>query len=364
MMQWYREHGTEPPAERIPGFMFKVLSNKPPPPSSSRRTAEPFPSFGDGSDVDDDEELVLILITHGAGCNALLGAISNQPVLMDIGLASLSMAVRRNVPRKPSVPTIHERRLSVADAGMSDTYEMKTLASVDHLRPGTDPAKLTNPQSQAGSPLVQASPSLEQRRRFTGSPATNSPLDSPFSIGEPHRTWSSALGSVRRTSSSGSNSRYTPTIRSNSGTPSSVGGGLWSGTRTPVVDAGSDGRPSLGAKTTLNSAESEQAKPVAPASDASTTATSKATTVDGTAEPSNGLTRLDSKEQRETGDTVTPLVSTLGRQGSTSSPGLWGAKPQAKPAQGLWGPPKLDDVYEHGRGPKRRWTVTEHEGSL
>ncbi|KAL6712167.1 hypothetical protein ACN47E_000044 [Coniothyrium glycines] len=364
MMQWYREHGTEPPPEQVAGFMFKVLSNKPSPPTTSRSTMEPFPNLADVVDVDEDEELVLILITHGAGCNALLGAISNQPVLMDIGLASLSMAVRRDVPRKSSVPTLHERRLSVADAGMSEMYEMKLLASSDHLKPGIDPTKLNTPQSQTGSPVVLPSPSVDQRRRFTGSSTTNSPLESPLSIGEPFRTWNSSLGSVRRTSSSSSNGRYTPAAHGSSGT-SSAGGGLWSAARTPVVENAPAIKPSPRADVQRDTA-CIQPKPIPPATTVTPTTTTKPSipNLDGCAETSNTLTKLDSKEQREAGDTVAPLARPLGRAGSSASPGLWGAKTQPKAAQGLWGPPKLDEVYVHGRGPKRRWTVTERDEAL
>lgn len=353
MMEWYRIHGAEPPKDPVPGFMFKVLSNKPPPPI--RKPSEAFPAFGGDADVDDDEELILIIITHGAGCNALLGAISNQPVLIDVGLAALSMAIRRDEPRKPSAPTIHERRLSVADPGMSDTYEMKILASVDHLRPGVDPSQLSSrSQSQTQSPAVAQSPSLDARRRFTGSPAANSPTESPFSMIDPRRSWNSSLGSVRRTASSGSSSRYTSLSTASAAVSP---GGLWSGTRTPVAEASSDRSVSPGANV-VTSLSNAQPKPKPAATLASLPA------VDGPAEPPNPLTKLDSKEERETGDTVAPLVTPRGRTASTAASGLWGAKTQPKAAQGLWGPPRLDDVYEHGRGPKRRWTVTEREDSM
>ncbi|KAJ4371574.1 hypothetical protein N0V83_004793 [Neocucurbitaria cava] len=377
MMQWYREHGSTPPKDQFPGFMFKVLSNKSPPPIL-HHTSDPYPILSDGVDSD-DEELVLVLITHGAGCNALLGAISNQPVLIDVGLASLSMAVRRDEPRKPSVPSIHERRLSVADPGMAETYEMKLLASTDHLRPGVDPSKPPQAQAQASSPAVVASPSIESRRRFTGSPAANSPIDSPFTIGEPYRSWNSSLGSVRRTMSSGSNSRYMKGLHNSSGT-ASPSTGLWSGSRTPNTDvgAGGDGHPSPKLSMLNFADQSPKSKP------ATTTTTNTTTTnipaLDGTTESVNELSRLDSKEQTETSDNITPLVKAQARTGSASSSsgggrtastsngssgGLWGtAKAQPKSGNGLWGPPKLDDVYEHGRGPKRRWTVTEREEAL
>ncbi|KAK9468161.1 histidine phosphatase superfamily [Lipomyces arxii] len=40
-------------------------------------------------------DTVIILVTHGAGHNALVGALSGNPVLLDFGLASLSVAVPR-----------------------------------------------------------------------------------------------------------------------------------------------------------------------------------------------------------------------------------------------------------------------------
>ncbi|KAK9341058.1 histidine phosphatase superfamily, partial [Lipomyces starkeyi] len=40
-------------------------------------------------------DTVVILVTHGAGSNALVGALSGKPILVDFGLASLSVAVPR-----------------------------------------------------------------------------------------------------------------------------------------------------------------------------------------------------------------------------------------------------------------------------
>ncbi|KAF2864292.1 hypothetical protein K470DRAFT_194469, partial [Piedraia hortae CBS 480.64] len=38
---------------------------------------------------------VVILVTHGAGCNALIGALTGQPVLVDVGMGSLTLAERK-----------------------------------------------------------------------------------------------------------------------------------------------------------------------------------------------------------------------------------------------------------------------------
>ncbi|KAG9187430.1 hypothetical protein G6011_05301 [Alternaria panax] len=353
MMEWYKTHGTAPPKNQFPGFMFKEPLRLTPPPKSPPKS-DPFPNFTDDQAEDDDEELVLVLITHGAGCNALIGAMTNQPVLMDIGLASLSMAVRRDEPKKTSAPaTIHQRRLSVADPGMSDTYDMKLSASVDHLRPGIDPSKLPSAQTQTQSPAITGNPSLEYRRRFTGSSTTSSPLDSPFSLGEPYRNSLSSLGSMRRTMSSGSNSRFMQSATSGTASPA---GGLWSGSGTST--------PATEADMVLNSSNHHPQPKAAPAASAASKSKSNSIAqVDGASDTSNYLTRLDSKEEREVHDKPTPLVSAQVRKQSapTASGGLWGAKAAPKSNTGLWGPPKLDDVYEHRQGPKRRWTVTERE---
>lgn len=366
MMDWYREHGAAPPKEQIRGFMDKQPLRLTPTPAASS-TAK-----SDG-DAEDDEELVLILITHGAGCNALLGAITNQPVLIDVGLASLSMAVRRPSPRKVSVPTVVERRSSVVDPGMTETYEMKLLASVDHLKPGVDPSKPQTP-AQTRSPALFSSPSVDSRRRFTGSSGAISPLDSPLSIGEPLRSWNSSLGSMRRTMSSGSGKGYMSSNLNPSGTASPSSSGLWSSPKI-LPDGGSfssEGKAEPGADMMLNFAN--QPPHPKPASTTTVRPSPDLPSMDGVADLVNDLKRLNTNEQKEVSDSIGPLrtgtSTSIGanggghnRGGSSNSPNLW-AKPQPKSGHGLWGPPRLDDVYEHGRGPKRRWTVTERKESV
>ena len=363
MMQWYSEHGANPPKDQFPGFTFSERSKAP---EETRPYARQVTNFAvnplpllNGKPDDEEEELVLILITHGAGCNALLGAIQNQPVLIDVGLASLSMAVRREYPRTPAAPTLFERRLSVADPGMSDSYEMKLLASVDHLRPGTNPAVLSQPESAIQSPAVHPSPTTgNYRRRFTGgSTGPNTPSDSPFALDASYRSWLGNSNGVRRTASSGSNSRYTPSNLNDSGVSSPMTG-LWSSPRITALDAASDGRSSPGADMVLNFSNQQPA----PKPAVSTMASSQSISHNAT-ETSNQLTKTNTNEERESGDSVAPLPNTLNRTNSTSKPasgGLWGGKPQASAPQGLWGPPKLAGVTERESGPKRRWTITEH----
>ncbi|KAH6633255.1 hypothetical protein C7974DRAFT_334301 [Boeremia exigua] len=368
MMDWYKEHGAAPPKDPIAGFTFsdRPKSTEELAPSAPKITnfaVNPLP-LQHGKTNDEEEELVLILITHGAGCNALLGAIQNQPVLLDVGLASLSMAVRHDHHRKAPAPTVFERRLSVADPGMSDSYEMKLLASVDHLRPGVNPAVISQPESATQSPAVHSSPTTgNYRRRFTsGSSGANTPSDSPFALDASHRSWLGNSNGVRRAASSGSNSRYTSSNLNDSGmsTPST---GLWSSPRVAALDASSDGRSSPGADVVLKSANSQPAPAPTSKPKPPPPATSQPIEI-ATNVNTNELTRMTTNEQRESGDVVAPLPTTVNRTNSTSKAvgagGLWGGKPQAPAPQGLWGPPKLAGVTERDSGPKRRWTIIEH----
>ncbi|KAF2261955.1 hypothetical protein CC78DRAFT_535184 [Lojkania enalia] len=337
MMAWYKEHGAEEPKDKIPGFMFK------------HRTSEVVPEIryhvsdpGPGTSASEEEDIILVLVTHGAGCNALLGAISNQPVLLDIGLASLSMAVRRDEPLKPSTSVLTARRPSFMEGAISEEYEVKSFATVDHLRPGVDPSKLPQPQS----PAIVASPSLEYRRRFN-SPATGSPIDSPFSIGEPYRPVNSSLGSMRRSSTSGSSSSRFLSNDRHSSTGSMTG--LWSNLRPPMRQESqtSDGRHSPGQDMIANF---QMHKPKLSSVDTDVSPNTQPVTIEK--ENKNGA-----KHEGENDD-VPPLPGSLGASLSPfTSQGLWGPK-KAVPATGLWGP---GVSVERERGPKRRWTVNEQD---
>ncbi|KAF2773461.1 hypothetical protein EJ03DRAFT_258260, partial [Teratosphaeria nubilosa] len=90
---------------------------------------------------EEQEDLVLILVTHGAGSNALIGALTGQPVLLDVGMASLTMAVRRDDAPPVTTYAGHAWRGSL-DLGLASVYEMKLVSSSEHLRPGADPTKM------------------------------------------------------------------------------------------------------------------------------------------------------------------------------------------------------------------------------
>ncbi len=152
---------------------------------------------GDGKthrENEEEMETVLVLVTHGAGCNALIGTLSNQPVLLDVGMASLSMAVRkartgiRQVSFDTTSTVTPSRRSSVADSGVCDDYEVKMIASTEHLRvPALSPR--TSRVNRSSTTFLRARPPF--LRHHSGSLGSNAPgpavLDISFSIDEdPH----------------------------------------------------------------------------------------------------------------------------------------------------------------------------------
>jgi len=201
---------------------------------------------GTTDDDSDDCDLVLVLVTHGAGCNALIGAITNQPVLIDVAMASLTMAVRKSegitghgeADRNATVISPPRRRSSV-DFGLSQKYEIQILASSEHLRKASETAALSALQSPKIVPQIPefrvgprpSSLSMDESVR----PRANSR--------DAGRPINSALGSMRRSSNFSSSSR-----RYDSDSPSRTSGsgsatGLWS--RTPTTPATLDGASDL-----------------------------------------------------------------------------------------------------------------------
>lgn len=127
------------------------------------------------------EDLVLVLVSHQAGCNAMIRLLTGAPALHDVGTASLTMAVRRDRPIERRVseqqaPSPLTRRGSL-DLGFADDFEMRIVASTEHLRGGPNPPGLN-------SPRLGKSPALASKRAVG--------VDSPegFSIGDPMRSQS------------------------------------------------------------------------------------------------------------------------------------------------------------------------------
>jgi broad specificity phosphatase PhoE len=228
----------------------------------------------DEEDVEEEEDLVIVMITHGAGSNALIGAITEQPVLLDVGMASLTMAVKREdapplestsdyigsptgspLAQSPSseMPTngFLQRRGSF-NTGLSAMYEMKIIASTEHLRPGSDPSKASPSLFSTRSGL----PSSDSRSRTSNNSSVAASWDVQDDR-ERNKTQSTALGSIRRpgnansaaphpTQSGGLHRRATQpntgvdheSLPALSGASTPASGGLWTppAGRTPLLD--------------------------------------------------------------------------------------------------------------------------------
>jgi len=159
--------------------------------SSERNSTE-----SEGSE-DEDTDLVIILVTHGAGCNALIGALTNQPVLLDVGMASLTMAVRKPIPvgtptSSPGATPDSRSRANSRNLSVSDEYEVKLVANTEHLR-----TMSTAMPSSSRAASASALPPF--RERFNPVAAS---MDGT-SFGKPGRSVATGdnFGGLRRTSS-------------------------------------------------------------------------------------------------------------------------------------------------------------------
>ncbi|KAK3706635.1 hypothetical protein LTR37_012644 [Vermiconidia calcicola] len=169
LVDWYGQHSADERSEDALGFE-----------QAERHAAA-------GELEEESEETVLVMVTHGAGCNALIGAITGQPVLLDVGMASLTMAVRRGdappLSANASSNAPNQARRFSMDMGLSSVYEMRLVASSEHLRP-----------SGASTPPMR---SFDSRDGFG---AANYKQRLGASLEPPRSNTSSALGSIRRPS--------------------------------------------------------------------------------------------------------------------------------------------------------------------
>jgi hypothetical protein len=307
---------------------------------------------------DDDEDLVVVLVTHGAGCNALIGALTNQPVLLDFGMASLTMALRKDdtsispldLPSLGNSPALNPadavsrpspRRQSSIEAGLSSHYDMKIIASSEHLRPGVDPARTSAPT--VSSPVLSASKTVSRSRsRRYGSASSHASagalVESDGNLPEPRARINSSLGSMRRPS----RPVITPVV-SSPAIPSAVRNdsptGLWGSTSAKDVDS-----PNF--LNTLARSNSLAARLTAPkATTPERSVSPKADFRSTTAEPETNALKEEAKPSAPALPTVdeTPPPK-LAR--SLSQKGLWGSAPNGA-------------VPREAGVMKRRWTVVQ-----
>ncbi|KAI0520732.1 hypothetical protein F5B22DRAFT_49498 [Xylaria bambusicola] len=124
------------------------------------RTSNASHQTGTHGSIDGDEDTeiedVVVLVSHGAGCNALIGALTQQPVLADIAMSSLTVAKRRasfdprniNLTREKSLTSLHTA-LPMSRATMPEIYELQLFANTDHLT-SSSPTGLSRSTSLGG----------------------------------------------------------------------------------------------------------------------------------------------------------------------------------------------------------------------
>jgi broad specificity phosphatase PhoE len=131
------------------------------------REREPPEDSSTESDANHPEaETVLVIITHGADCNALISSLAGHSVLVDINTAALTMAVRRDRVTNPphDMGSMHTSPVPV-NQSVSREYLLQFVASTDHLRPGINPSQLTS-LSSPSAPQVPSPPVSSYRNRL------------------------------------------------------------------------------------------------------------------------------------------------------------------------------------------------------
>lgn len=259
---------------------------------------------------DEDTDLVVILVTHGAGCNALIGALTNQPVLLDVGMASLTMAVRKPPPPNSPAATPGHSRSSSRVISISDQYDVKLIANTEHLRSTASTPSSSRPPSVANLPAFRES----FRERY----ANNSGSLDGTTFGRSRPVPQSGnFGGIRRTSSiASSNPRnYAPARQTSIG--------LWSAPQ-PEED---------------HVEEEPEDDMILNFGDDATAAKEEKEAKQEEAEVSVEEKKEQEAEQEHEDDDVAPLGG------------------------GLWGTPRPPGYAEKIReiAPKRRWTVSERE---
>ena len=322
MIVWYRSHESSETLEPISDGISR---------SQNSQITEGTQS-SDASD-DDDVDTVLVLVTHGAGCNALIGALTNQPVLIDVGMASLTMAVRKSVdykrvasPKSEVPPTSpSRRRSSLVDFGHAEDYEVKLVSSTEHLRAGSP--FLAGPRVIPNVPVRDKSPYRYERPGFSTTPI---PISSAMDDG---------FGSDSDVSASTSTSSRFGGLQRSATTAAKSSSGLWS---KPVPKRVADATKEDSKEDMEKDTQCSSPNLIQDNSDNHHSLDGISQTANST-HPEHG--KSDPPHGEHTGRNLANGFHDHAQQGRSIAPnGLWGAPPQALGT-------------ERETGPKRRWTL-------
>ncbi|KAH8680601.1 hypothetical protein BX600DRAFT_504369 [Xylariales sp. PMI_506] len=301
-------------------------------------------------DEDAETENVVILVSHGAGCNGLVGGFTHQPVLADFPISSLTVAKRRS--EFDSRARMDVRAMASLDDAFSRTkptvpelYEMVMTANTEHLQPKS--ATTSRAVSRNGN---------ENQLSTNGFRSALKDINFGAMYGQP---------TVR---SNSTNSRQGPSLRRSSGPTTTTTRGLpISGGITVGSGVTSFSRPSrtnsFGLWSPKSPGENEEEPPMV-LNFGQESNPQKEVNGDTTKGP-NGVNGTNGTQ-----DTPTPLTSKEDTKASTSlhtheeeeHDSFDGAAISFPSASGLWGAPPPPDDAERNRDfstHKRRWTVNE-----
>ncbi|KAI1086495.1 hypothetical protein F5B19DRAFT_479057 [Rostrohypoxylon terebratum] len=196
LVEWYST--TENPGEMVTKTVTSVKSINPP--------QEECSSTGlVAADGEVEVEDVVVLVSHGAGCNALIGAITHQPVLIDVAMSSITLAQRKSEFHEGVNMRIYnghassiEDPLSAKRPTMSEMFELKLFANTEHLHSSLSPPAISRSSSTGGR---------NSHGRFSNGFNSSSPLQdinlaaslygSP-TLGSRGTSVNASLGSMRR----------------------------------------------------------------------------------------------------------------------------------------------------------------------
>ncbi|KAI0184770.1 phosphoglycerate mutase [Xylaria flabelliformis] len=193
----------------------------------------PESEYATDGDQDNEVEDVVVLVSHGAGCNALIGAITQQPVLADVAMSSLTMAQRRAGFDSQNISLTRQKSLSSLDtahlmsrATFPEMYDLKLFANTDHLVTNSTTthnraASLSRPNI---GPRVSAGYTSALKEINFGSHYGNSSGNSSGNTRD--QSANASLGSMRRSSGGGTVLAMRPPVYNTTSEGVTVGSGI------------------------------------------------------------------------------------------------------------------------------------------
>ncbi|KAI0848072.1 hypothetical protein F5Y00DRAFT_239713 [Daldinia vernicosa] len=338
---------------------------------TSSAVSRKFPqkeSDNDGLSAEDSEDVevenVVILVSHGAGCNALIGAITQQPVLIDVGMSSITVAQRKPNFDDDTGTRIYgepasslEEPLLAKQASLSDMFELRLFANTEHLSaitpPGIGRSLSAAGQNGRGRNTNGFPPVLKEVG--TSLYESQAPLSRSNSI-------NASLGSMRRGSPVPA-----PSVRQHLPNTVSAGGMTVGSNISSVPSTRQDRIGSVGLWEPSNQgdalSEKQAETPPVPSIDRQAEATKKNEDVptgiqEGNSQPDNVGAPISIKKTVSKTESESSHGEGHDQFDEDLTPRLWAGAGNG----GLWGAPRPPGEAETIRdftSTKRRWTVNE-----